>query len=109
MVKKNDMVELETYRAMDRRVYNGALCSDLQKQIDHTHKLRARMHKADPTARCTYFPAESKWLVATNIETTIQVGPVKILTGIFHEDEQEALIEAIKILETISSTVNDVE
>ena len=55
------MKELTTYMASDRRVYNGAPCSDMQREWDHTKYLETRMKQADPTARCTYFPMEGKY------------------------------------------------
>lgn len=89
-------VSLTTYRATDRRVYEGALCSDMQRERKHTQALETRMEKADPTARCTYFPSEG-YLVFVCKELD---GPPRELTGKFHENKQEALIEAIEVLET---------
>jgi len=85
------MESLTTYRARDRRVYNGAFCSDMQREVNHTKYLEDRMKKADPSSSCTYFPMQGKYLVFTNT--------IKILTNNFHESKQEALIEAIIILE----------
>lgn len=93
---------LTTYTATDRRVYNGAMCSDMTREFERTAQLVRRMKKADPTARCTYFPMEGKFLVFTNsnvLENPDLVGPPKELTGNFHCNKQEALIEAIKLLE----------
>lgn len=87
------MKDLTTYRASDRRIYNGAPCSDMQREWDHTRKLVERMQKAEPTARCVYFPMEAKYLVFVNSRM------LRELTGNFHEDKQLALIEAIQILE----------
>ena len=94
-------MKLETYHATDRRVYNGALCSDMTRERNHTRALEKRMMDADPTASCTYFPMEGKYLVFINsniLENPNLVGPPRALTGNFHSDKQEALIEAIKIL-----------
>ena len=96
------MSELTTYRASDRRVYNGALCSDMTKERNHTEYLFKRMKKADPTSRCTYFPMEGKFLVFINsdiLNNPDLKGPPLELTGNFHCDKQEALIEAITVLE----------
>jgi len=96
------MNDLTTYRASDRRVYNGALCSDMRREQDHTEYLLKRMKEADPTVRCTYFPMEGKFLVFTNsnmLENPDLKGPPVKLTGNFHSSKQEALIEAITVLE----------
>jgi len=97
---------LEEYRATDRRVYNGAYCSDMKKEHDHTEYLTERMLTADKTAWCTYFPVEGKFLVFTNsnmLRNPDLVGPPRELTGVFHHSRQAALIEAIKILESDST------
>ena len=94
---------LTTYRARDRRVYYGALCSDMQKEVNHTEYLMKRMRKADPTSNCTYFPMEDRYLVFTNsniLENPDLEGPSAELTGNFHTDIQMALIEAIEVLES---------
>lgn len=85
------MTRLETYKATDRRIYNGAACDDLRHEWNHTAKLEKRMKKAEPTAHCAFFPGEDKFMVF--------IGYSKILTGNFHDSKQEALIEAINILE----------
>ncbi|MDY6959342.1 MAG: hypothetical protein SVK08_09315, partial [Halobacteriota archaeon] len=56
------MVSLTTYRASDRRVYNGATCSDMAREWAHTDALMKRMKEANPDASCTYFPAEGKYM-----------------------------------------------
>lgn len=94
--------DLTTYRARDRRVYYGAPCSDMEREWDHTYALERRMKIADRTARCTYFPTEGKHMVFTNsncLENHDLKGPPVELTGKFHTEKQEALIEAIRILE----------
>ena len=96
------MQTLTTYRASDRRVYNGAGCSDMEREWARTDYLIKRMKKADPTASCTYFPLEGKHLVFINsnlLENPNLEGPPQELTGNMHSNKQEALIEAIKILE----------
>jgi len=99
-----------TYKASDRRVYDGAPCSDMKRELDHTAMLRERMKQIDSTACCTYFPAEGKYLVFINsniLENRNLVGPPRLLTGHFHDDEQEALTEAIRVLETVSESDSD--
>lgn len=91
-----------TYTATDRRVYNDALCTDMQKESDHIEHLETRMKKADPTASYTYFPAEGKYIVFINsniMENPALIGPPRILTGTMHPSKQLALIEAINVLE----------
>ena len=87
-------------------VYNGALCSDMTKEREHTKALEARMKIADKTASCTYFPAEGMFLVFINsnsLDNPNLVGPPKELTGVMYVDKQVALIEAIKVLEERNS------
>lgn len=86
----HQLAELTTYRASDRRCYNGAYCDDLAKEILYTKTLEKRMKQANPAASCAYFPEEDKYLVFTNL---------KILTNNFHSNKQDALIEAILLLE----------
>lgn len=95
------MSELTTYRATDRRVYNGCPCTDMAREWNHTDNLGKMLKQLDPTASCTYFPMEGKFLVFTNsnmLENPDLVGPPRELTGVFHCDKQEALIEAINRL-----------
>jgi hypothetical protein len=98
-------VPLEPYYASDRRCYNGAFCSDLQREADRIAALEKRMKASDPSASCTYFPAGGKYLVFVNKK--IQSGPYKgfdtpkQLTGNFYHCKQSALIEAIQVLEGI--------
>jgi hypothetical protein len=97
------VVPLEPYYASDRRCYNGAFCSDLQREADRTDALEKRMKESDPSASCTYFPAEGKYM--TFVNTKVPDGPYKgfdrpkQLTGKFHTCKQSALIEAIQVLE----------
>lgn len=104
-MKQKIATELVTYRASDRRVYDGALCSDMQSEFDHTEALYNRMVLAEPTARCTYFPMESGYMVFTNanILDSNHKGAPHILTGVMHKDKQMALIEAIKVLEKLNT------
>ena len=86
------MNPLTTYRATDRRCYNGALCSDLKKELDCTKFLVACMKELEPTAKAMYFPVEKAYLVFTHT--------VNILTDNFWWNKQEALVEAINVLES---------
>lgn len=93
---------METYQATDRRVYNGAPCSDMARQWKRTDDLVAWMKHLDKTARCTYFPVEGKYLVFVNsniLKNPDLIGPPRELTGNMHDDIQGALIEAIEVLE----------
>jgi hypothetical protein len=80
---------LKTYKASDRRVYNGALCTDMKNEIDHESKLMKILRKIEPSASCTFFPLEYSYMVFVNH---------RMVTGIFHECKQEAIIEAIENL-----------
>jgi len=86
------MVELDTYYATDRRVYWGALSSDMQRELDHTSALLAKLTELAPDAFCTYFPREGKWDVSrkSNYRSIIP----SLISG-----KQEAIITAIEILE----------
>jgi len=97
------MTELVTYHATDRRVYDGAYCSDMQREADHVKKLEARLKAADSTARVTYFPAEDKYM-AFHYPTPGK-GP-RAVSGIFRSNYQLALIEAIELLEVKCTTQN---
>ena len=95
------------YHAKDRRLYNGAPCSDLQKEWDNTTALEKQMKQLDSTTSCTYFPLEAKYLVFTNsnlLENLNLTGPPKELTGNMHTSKQRALIEAIHKLKGDSGT-----
>jgi len=85
-------MELTTYRATDRRVYNGAFCSDMKRESDHTKALEKRMRKADPTTYVAYFPMQDAYLAFIGDDS-------KILSNNFHTSKQVALIEAIEMLE----------
>jgi hypothetical protein len=93
---------LEPYYASDRRVYYGAPCSDMQRELDREEALFKKMRTLDRTSSCTYFPVEGKHLVFTNsnlLENPDLQGPPRELTGNFHTCRQQALIEAITVLE----------
>ncbi len=92
MNTKETNVPLETYFASDRRYYDGALCSDLQREADRTDALEKRMKASNPDASCTYFPMEDKFMVFVKHRQ---------LTGNFYRHKQQALIEAIQVLEGI--------
>ena len=102
IVGEVEMQKIKTYTATDKRIYNGCPCSDMKHQWDHTKMLVNRMEKADPTASCTYFPIEGKYLIFTNsniLKNPNLTGPPEVLTNVFHKNKQDALIEAIEILE----------
>lgn len=84
-------MELTTYRASDRRVYNGAYCSDMERERDHTKQLMEELLKLEPNAICTYFPMEGKWDVSRRTD-------YKSIIPDMVEGKQEAIIEAIELL-----------
>ena len=92
MSNKTTNVPLETYFASDRRVYDGAYCSVMQREADRTVALEKRMKASNPEASCTYFPMEEKFMVFVKHRQ---------LTGNFYQHKQHALIEAIQVLEGI--------
>ena len=51
---------IELYRAIDRRCYNGAYCSDLQKEIDSKNKAKKYL-KSLGLSIC-YYPAGSYYI-----------------------------------------------
>lgn len=77
----------------------------MKREWSHVDALKKRLKEADPTASVTYFPLEGAYLSFTNsliLENPHLEGPPKILTGIFHRSIQDALIEAITILEGLN-------
>lgn len=98
------MTVLTKYTATDRRVYNGALCSDMKKEADHLKYLEERLLQVDPTARVTFFPGAGPdygYRVVTNADlyNPNHKGIPIPVTGNFHWNKQDALIEAIEVLE----------
>lgn len=73
------------HHATDRRCYNGALCSDLQREIDSEKDIAAQIKAVEPKFSCTYFPAEGKYMTFVDH---------KPLTNKFHQDRGDALLEA---------------
>jgi len=53
------MMEYSWYCAPDRRVYNGALCSDMQREHDSIDKLKEMLSAKNGI--WTYFPMEAVW------------------------------------------------
>ena len=95
-------MSLSEYRAADRRVYDGAPCSDMAREWANEDMLVKRLEAADRTASVTYFPVEGKWLAFTNtglLKFPDLIGPPKVLTDRFHVSRQACLIEAIQVLE----------
>lgn len=91
-MKQKKQVPLEPYYAYDRRCYDGAPCSDLQRELDRTVALEKRMKEADPLAFVTYFPVEEKWQTGTSEK-------YQPITGKSFYCKQMALIDAIEFLE----------
>ena len=89
-----NMKEPELHYAYDRRCYNGAMCSDLQKEHVSKDNILKQIKKARPDYRCTYFPVEDKYL--SFIYKTEYV-PIQ-LTGNMFEDKGQCLLEAWIIL-----------
>ncbi len=75
--------------ATDRRCYNGAMCSDLQREIGSREKILAEIKKEFPEYSCTYFPMEGKYLSFLKYD---------ILTNTMWEDKGQCLLEAWRVL-----------
>ena len=85
-------MELSTYQATDRRVYNGALCSGMLGERSHTIKLMEELHKLEPRAVSTYFPMEDKYLVSIRHQTDQKLWFEELS---FEHNKQVAIIKAI--------------
>lgn len=81
--------EPELHYATDRRCYDGAFCSDLQKEIDSVANLEKNIKAACPGFSCTYFPAEGKYMAFVDRRP---------LTGEFVTDRGHCLLQAWRML-----------
>lgn len=88
--------KLTAYYATDRRCYDGAPCTDLSREIKHEASLARRLKSVDATAYCTYFPSEGRFLTSFSPPTGRRNQDI---TGNFHDNRQDALIDAIEELE----------
>lgn len=84
------MNEPELHYATDRRCYNGAFCSDLQREINSREELEKQIKAVHPEFRCTYFPAEGKHMAF--------VFEYKTLTNVMFADRGQCLLQAWRIL-----------
>lgn len=73
------------HRATDRRCYNEAMCSNLQREVDSEKEILRQLKKVEPEFSCTYFPMEKKYLTFIKYRT---------LTDNFHSSLGEAILEA---------------
>ena len=83
------MKEPQLHYATDRRCYNGAFCSDLQKEFDSKDKILKAIRAKYPEYFCTYFPVEGKYMSFLKY---------KEITSVFHVDRGECLLEAWRLL-----------
>lgn len=83
------MEEPILYYAKDRRCYNGAFSSDMEKEIASKQKILNSIKEQYPEYSCTYFPAEGKYLSFISHRE---------LTGNMHNDQGQCLLEAWRIL-----------
>jgi hypothetical protein len=91
------MVELVPYHATDRRVYNGAFCSDMTREKNHKEELLAELLRLCPQAKVTYFPMEGYYDVSIRHE---EPGKLWFECVYSNYDKQLAIIGAIhKIIE----------
>ena len=75
--------------ATDRRCYNGACCSDLQREIDSRENIFKTIKSAHPDYQCVYFPMEGKYLSFMKYREF----------GEMYTDRGECLLAAWKYLE----------
>ena len=83
------LIEPKLHYAKDRRCYDGAMCSDLQRELDSKEVIFNEIKESYPDYHCTYFPAEGKFLSFLKC---------KILTNNMFEDRGKCLLEAWRIL-----------
>ena len=58
------MTNLQPYYATDRRIYNGAPCSDMRRQWNREEEILKELRRLEPRAWMTYFPQEGFWSAA---------------------------------------------
>jgi len=75
----------EVHYAKGRRCYNGALSTDLKKEIDSKASMLNKIKEQHPGFSITYFPAGAQWMSFINHLP---------LTGYFCGDEVECLLDA---------------
>ena len=75
----------ELHFATDRRCYNGALCSDLQREVNSRESIRKQIKEKYPNFRTCYFPTEGKYLAHLCYDS---------VTGNMHVSLGECLLEA---------------
>lgn len=85
----------EIHYATDRRVYNGALCSDLQREAESKDNIRKKILEKYPKFRTCHFPQGGGWLAHLCYDD---------VSGNFHHDLGDCLLEAWDIL--IGNTTN---
>ena len=83
------MNEPYLHYATDRRCYNGAMHSDLEREASTRQDLFSEIRGQHPDYFCTYFPAEGKYMSFIKY---------KELTGNFFEDKGQCLLEAWRTL-----------
>jgi hypothetical protein len=88
----------EIHYATDRRVYNGALCRDMQRAADSVDSAWKALQKLEPAVKATYFPMPpAGWMVSIRHETDTRLW-FDELTTVMHWDKGSAILEAWDVL-----------
>lgn len=94
--EKSNMTTLREpviHYATDRRCYNGAYCSDLQRELDSLKAVEAAIRRVEPSYRCCYFPGEGKYLSFVSTEGRFGF-PVPREFGDMYVDKGQCLLAA---------------
>jgi len=75
--------------ARDRRCYQGAMCSDLAREVKSRDDIFDVIKEKYPDYFCTYFPMEGKYMSFDKYSE---------VSGNFFEDKGECLLEAWRLL-----------
>jgi len=86
---KTEIKEPILHYATDRRCYNGALCSDLQRELDSQNNILKAIEKEYPEFSCTYFPGDGKYLAFLKY---------KQLSEHMYSDRGQCLLDAWRML-----------
>mgnify|MGYP006282763901 CR=1 FL=1 len=79
----------ELHYATDRRCYNGAMCSDLQREIDSQNRILKEIREQYPNFRICYFPVEGAYSAHLCY---------KEVSGNMFQDRGQCLLESWRIL-----------
>jgi ubiquinone/menaquinone biosynthesis C-methylase UbiE len=83
------MNEPELHYATDRRCYNGAFSSDMERQFKSQDDIVKQIQIEYPEFSVVYFPLEDKYLSFVQYD---------MVTNNFHDDKGQCLLEAWRVL-----------